>query len=141
MALVLTGPRSSIGSPITFMIRPKVSGPTGTVIGAPRFVTDCPRTRPSVASIAIVRTVFCPRCCATSRTRRDPLLSVSRAFKIAGNSPTNSTSTTAPITWLILPPATGAAVLRGVRFAVVFLAAGFLAADFFAGVFAMSNFL
>ena len=25
-----TGPRSSIGSPITFMIRPSVSGPTGT---------------------------------------------------------------------------------------------------------------
>jgi hypothetical protein len=29
-----TGPRSSIGSPITLMMRPSVSGPTGTVIGS-----------------------------------------------------------------------------------------------------------
>ena len=32
---VLTGPCSSIGSPMTFRMRPSVSGPTGTVIGAP----------------------------------------------------------------------------------------------------------
>ena len=32
--VVLTGPCSSIGSPITFRMRPSVSGPTGTVIGA-----------------------------------------------------------------------------------------------------------
>ena len=31
----------------------------------------CPRVRPSVASMAIVRTVFSPRCCATSSTSRD----------------------------------------------------------------------
>ena len=30
---VLTGPASSTGSPITFMIRPSVSSPTGTEIG------------------------------------------------------------------------------------------------------------
>jgi hypothetical protein len=29
----MTGPRSSIGSPITLMMRPSVSGPTGTAIG------------------------------------------------------------------------------------------------------------
>lgn len=31
----------------------------------------CPRVSPSVASIAMVRTVFSPRCCATSSTSRD----------------------------------------------------------------------
>ena len=30
-----TGPASSTGSPMTFMMRPSVSSPTGTVIGAP----------------------------------------------------------------------------------------------------------
>ena len=33
------GPASSIGSPITFMMRPRVAGPTGTVIGPPVSVT------------------------------------------------------------------------------------------------------
>src|SRR3954454_15074398 len=51
----------------------------------------------------MVRTVLCPRCWATSRTRRLPLLSVSRAERISGSSPSNDTSTTAPITWLIRP--------------------------------------
>ena len=93
------GPRSSIGSPITFIIRPSVLGPTGTEICAPVSVTTIPRTKPSVLSIAMVRTEFSPRCCATSRTRRLPLLSNSRADKIDGKSPSNLTSTTAPITW------------------------------------------
>ena len=66
------GPRSSIGSPITFMIRPSVIGPTGMRICEPVSVTSWPRVRPSVASIAIVRTVDSPRCWATSRTRRLP---------------------------------------------------------------------
>ena len=38
-SLVLTSPFSSIGSQITFIILPKVSGPTGTLIGAPVSVT------------------------------------------------------------------------------------------------------
>ena len=63
------GPRSSTGSPITFMMRPRVFGPTGTRIPSPVFTTVAPRMRPSVVSIAIVRTVFSPRCCATSSTR------------------------------------------------------------------------
>lgn len=37
--LVLMGPLSSIGSPMTFMILPKVSGPTGILIGAPESRT------------------------------------------------------------------------------------------------------
>ena len=97
------GPRSSIGSPITFMIRPSVFGPTGTRICEPVAVTSWPRVRPSVESIAIVRTTFSPRCWATSRTRRLPPLSVSSADRIGGSSPSNATSTTAPMTWLMRP--------------------------------------
>jgi hypothetical protein len=59
--------------------------------------------RPSVASIAIVRTVFSPRCWATSSTSRLPLLSVSSAVRIAGRSLSNATSTTAPMTWAMVP--------------------------------------
>jgi hypothetical protein len=44
----LIGPRSSIGSPVTFMIRPRVPGPTGIMIGAPVSTAGWPRTRPSV---------------------------------------------------------------------------------------------
>ena len=38
------GPASSTGSPMTFMMRPRVPSPTGTAIGAPVSVTPCPRT-------------------------------------------------------------------------------------------------
>jgi hypothetical protein len=65
----LIGPRSSTGSPITFMIRPSVEGPTGTVIGPPLFRTGIPRTSPSVESMATHRTVFSPMCRATSMVR------------------------------------------------------------------------
>jgi hypothetical protein len=68
------GPASSTGSPMTFMMRPRHAGPTGTMIGEPVSVTSWPRTRPSVESIAMVRTVFSPRCWATSSTRRLPTL-------------------------------------------------------------------
>src|SRR5262245_41940997 len=53
--------------------------------------------------MATVRTVFSPRCCATSSTSRLPLLSVSSAFRMAGRWPSNWTSTTAPITWVTRP--------------------------------------
>ena len=46
--LCLIGPRSSIGSPVTFMIRPRVPGPTGIMMGEPVSVAVAPRTRPSV---------------------------------------------------------------------------------------------
>ena len=59
---VLSCPLSSTGSPITFRILPNVSGPTGTEIGLPVSNTSCPLTSPSVESIAIVLTVFSPRC-------------------------------------------------------------------------------
>lgn len=50
-----------MGSPMTFMILPKVSGPTGILMGAPVSRTFWPRTRPSVPSMAIVLTVFSPQ--------------------------------------------------------------------------------
>src|SRR3954451_1290352 len=111
---VFTGPASSTGSPTTLMMRPRHSSPTGTEIGSAVLVTSCPRTRPSEVSIATVRTVDSPRCCATSSTRRpfglvsvfNPALLVSSAFRIAGRWPSNCTSTTAPMTWVIFPVAT-----------------------------------
>src|SRR5918996_3712463 len=103
VCLLLTGPRSSTGSPITFRMRPSVSRPTGTSIGSPVSSTSWPRVRPSVPSMAIVRTVDSPRCCATSSTSRLPWLSVWSAFRIAGRWPSNWTSTTAPMTCVTWP--------------------------------------
>src|SRR6266550_241844 len=113
----LIGPASSTGSPITFMMRPSVPSPTGTAIAWPVSTTSLPRTRPSVESIATVRTVDSPRCCATSRISRLPLLSVSSALRISGNGPSNCTSTTAPMTWatrpiLLLVAFTGAFIVQ-----------------------------
>src|SRR4029077_9707336 len=113
-SVALTGPASSTGSPTTLMMRPRHSSPTGTEIGCPVSVTSCPRTSPSEVSIATGRTVDSPRCCATSSTRRpvgllsvfNPALLVSSAFRIAGRWPSNCTSTTAPMTWVIFPVAT-----------------------------------
>ena len=53
----------------------------------------------------MVRTVFSPKCWATSKTKRgDPFSTLtSKAFKIGGNGPSNWTSTTAPMTWVTLP--------------------------------------
>src|SRR5262245_10113133 len=106
---VATGPFWSPGSPITFMMRPSVASPTGTVMPCPVSRTSSPRTRPSVVSMAIVRTVFSPRCCATSSTRFQgwsliAALVTVRALKIGGNLPSgNSTSTTAPMTCMMRP--------------------------------------
>ena len=47
-AVVTIGPASSTGSPITLMMRPSISSPTGTMMGAPVSATGVPRTRPSV---------------------------------------------------------------------------------------------
>src|SRR5882757_2204144 len=98
-----TGPASSTGSPMTLMMRPSVPSPTGTEIGWPVSATSWPRTRPSVESIAIVRTEFTPRCWATSRISRWSRFLVSSALRIAGRWPSNCTSTTAPMTWRTRP--------------------------------------
>src|ERR1700683_3704845 len=98
-----TGPASSTGSPITLMIRPSVPAPTGTLIGCPAPDASWARTRPSLVSMAMVRTVDSPRCCATSSTRRLPWFLVSSALRVAGRWVSNSTSTTAPMTWVMRP--------------------------------------
>jgi F-type H+-transporting ATPase subunit beta len=62
---------TSTGAPISIPVGPKTLGRIMNVIGepvdergeigAPVLVTSCPRTRPSVTSIAMQRTVFSPR--------------------------------------------------------------------------------
>jgi len=64
---------SSIGAPITLNIRPSVSTPTGTEIGAPVAATLSPRRNPSVASIAMQRTTLSPMAPSTSSTTTRPL--------------------------------------------------------------------
>ena len=56
----LMGPISSTGRPTTFMMRPRDAEPTGAMIGLPVSTTSMPRTRPSVASMAMVRTTSSP---------------------------------------------------------------------------------
>src|SRR5579862_2744123 len=98
-----TGPRSSTGSPMTLMMRPNVAWPTGIVIGAPVSDTSWPRVIPSVESMAMVRTSFSPRCCATSNTSDLPAFCVRRADRMVGRSESKWTSTTAPITCVTVP--------------------------------------
>ena len=99
-----TGPRLSIGSPVTLNRRPSTASPTGTVIGTPVSVTLMPRLSPSVEDMATERTQFSPRCCCTSRASFIGLpftsYSISKALYIFGSafSSGNSTSTTGPIT-------------------------------------------
>ena len=61
-SFALMGPFSSTGSPTTFNILPNVGFPTGTDIGDPTSSTTAPLTSPSELSMAIVLTVFSPRC-------------------------------------------------------------------------------
>ena len=55
----------------TLKTRPKVSFPTGTEIGRPVSKTSIPRVKPSVDSMAMVRTTPSPSSKATSRTTFD----------------------------------------------------------------------
>ena len=70
----------------------------------PVSVTGRPRTSPSVESMAMVRTVCSPRCCATSSTKLSGSSLMAEfetvsALRMVGTSLAgNSTSTTAPIT-------------------------------------------
>ena len=96
------GPLSSIGlADDVHDAAQRVSGPTGHFdrrAGVGHFL---PRVRPSVVSMAMVRTVFSPRCCATSQIRLTGCLRCCPPMQRVqdfGRSPSNSTSTTAPIT-------------------------------------------
>ena len=83
------GPLSSIGSPMTFIILPNVSSPTGIVIGPFVSITYYPLTKPSVESIAIVRTLESPKCWDTSNINLTLSFSTFKAFKIGGKAPSN----------------------------------------------------
>src|SRR5258708_17682000 len=111
-----TGPASVSGSPITFMMRPSVPAPTGPRSGPPVSLTCGRRTRPSVVSMAMVRTVDSPRCCATSSTRRLPPFLVSIAFRMAGRCPSNCTSTTAPMTCVTRPVTLAGVAMKTLSF-------------------------
>src|SRR5215467_5375081 len=102
---------SSIACPITLNIRPRVSTPTGTWIGWPVARAESPRRMPSVESIARQRTVLSPVSCCTSRTIRRPswVFTISASMRVGSLPGGNSTSTTAPMTWLILPVTPSAA--------------------------------
>src|SRR5579875_766717 len=108
----------SIVSPSRLKIRPSVSRPTGTVIGAPVSITSVPRARPSVVSIATARTRSSPRCCCTSQVRYSScwaaMSSVSSALAasgrltmiawlISGSLSGNTASMTTPVTSSIRP--------------------------------------
>src|SRR3990167_11044227 len=88
---------------MTLNIRPSVASPTGTLIGAAVLITLAPRARPSVGPRAIARTVVWLRCWATSKIKSPSLRSTTKALKIAGRRPANSTSTTTPTIWIIVP--------------------------------------
>src|SRR5215813_6846199 len=100
-----------MASPITLNMRPSVSTPTGTLIGDPVATTTSPRRKPSVESIAMQRTVLSPVSCWTSMTTLRPswVVTTSASIRFGSLPGGNSTSTTAPMTWLILPVTPGAA--------------------------------
>lgn len=72
-------------------------------MGEPVLRTRHPRTTPSVASIAMVRTTPSPKCWATSNTSLEEWSRTSSAVRIGGKPSSNLTSTTAPITWQTCP--------------------------------------
>jgi len=90
-------------------MRPSTPLPTGTEMGPPVFLTGWPRIRPSVASIAMQRAVFLAQVLGHLMVRLSAWSEMLgfesvRAVKISGSTPGgNSTSTTRPITCVILP--------------------------------------
>src|SRR5699024_6631736 len=95
---------SSIVSPSTLNSLPSVFSPTGTWIPAPVAVTSISLWSPSLAESIRQRTSLFPRCWATSIMHFFPLLSTCSASLIKGRSPSsNTTSTTGPMTCMILP--------------------------------------
>ena len=82
-----------------------MSSPIGIDIGWPKSFTSIPLLSPSVPDIEIVLTLSSPRCCWTSSINSLPSsFLISRALRISGNLfSSNDTSTTGPITAVILP--------------------------------------
>ena len=107
-----TSPFPSMGLPSTSNTRPSTCSPMGTEMGAPVLSTSSFLCKPSVESIASVRTRLPPKCCATSSTRSFlPSRFIFSAVCKAGNpacadrpfSSPNSTSTTGPIICTTFP--------------------------------------
>src|SRR3954451_24684019 len=97
------------GSPSMLNTWPRVTSPTGTLIGPPVSVTVAPRTRPSVGCSEMARTMPSPMCWATSSDKRcdSPPSSNSHSslLYISGIESTgNSMSTTGPMTRAMRPP-------------------------------------
>src|SRR6478672_12099135 len=84
------------------MMRPSVPAPTGTETALPVLTATRLRFRPSVEPSAIVRTTPSPSCCCTSRVIAVPC-TFSASYTRGTLSRGNSTSTTAPMIWTILP--------------------------------------
>ncbi len=66
-SVVKIAPLSSIGSPMTLNIRPKVFSPTGTLIGRASIGNFSTTFKPSVELSDIARTLVSLKCWATSR--------------------------------------------------------------------------
>ena len=74
------------------------------MIGPPVSDTLVPRTRPSVVSMAMVRTVLSPQMLGDLEDEvavRD--IDLEPHSGSPGSTPSNCTSTTAPMTWVIVP--------------------------------------
>ena len=94
----------SIVSPNTLKSLPSVASPTGTLIPSPVATTSMSLLSPSEAVSMIHLTMFPPWCEETSIRHFLPWLSTYRASLIFGTSSSgNRTSTTGPITCIILP--------------------------------------
>src|SRR3954469_13891719 len=104
-----TSSPSSMTSPRTLKIRPRVASPTGTLIGAPVSSTSMPRASPSVVSMATARTRSLPRCCCTSAIRSKASrpscfgIAMRTALLIEGRPPWKTASMTTPLISTILP--------------------------------------
>jgi hypothetical protein len=97
---------------MTFMIRPSVSGPTGTVIGSPVSETGLTANQ-TFGRVHGDRADFVfTKMLGHFQNEAVAAVRVSSAFRIAGSSPSKATSTTAPITCVTLP-AEPAAVFLG----------------------------
>src|SRR5262245_31625720 len=107
---------TSSACPSRLKMRPFVTSPTGTEIGAPVSTTTIPRRQPSVDDIATQRATSLPRCWLTlSKTAIPRCLSasVSAVFRRGGLPGSKRTSTTGPKIWATEPVLEAVFVVMG----------------------------
>ena len=85
------------------MMRPSSPAPTGTEIGAPVSVTSWPRTRPSLVSMATVRTVDFAEMLGDFEHQAVALVRGLQRVEDRRQMVVECTSTTAPMTWVMCP--------------------------------------